>query len=151
MSLSKERNYLLYLLAKQEYSRKQLSDKLHLRENISPNEIDSLLDEFEKNKWLCDKRFAETFIRNEVNKFRGKKRITNSAIYQKGLSGELVNNTFDELEIDWFEQCSKCLNKKYKNTSLFQTDLKLKQKAMNYLAYNGFCYEEISFAIKGEF
>lgn len=151
MSLSKERNYLLYLLAKQDYSRKQLSNKLHQRENISPQEIDELLDLFEKNKWLSDERFAQVFIHSEVNKLRGKKRITNTAIYSKGLPQELIDKTFEEFEIDWFKQCVKCLNKKYKDIHLFKQDLKLKQKAMNYLAYNGFGYEEISFAIKGEF
>ncbi|MDE4969593.1 regulatory protein RecX, partial [Francisella tularensis subsp. holarctica] len=33
MSLSKEKNYRLYLLAKQEYSRKPLFDKLISRDN----------------------------------------------------------------------------------------------------------------------
>ncbi|KHS52183.1 RecX family transcriptional regulator, partial [Francisella tularensis subsp. holarctica] len=86
MSLSKEKNYLLYLLAKQDYSRKQLFDKLISRDNISLNDINSLLDEFEQNKWLSDERFAYVFINSEIAKFRGKKRIINTAVYQKGLS-----------------------------------------------------------------
>ena len=52
MNLSKEKNYLLYLLAKQDYSRKQLSDK----------------------------RFARAFILSEVLKLRGKKRIINTEV-----------------------------------------------------------------------
>ena len=84
MSLSKEKNYLLYLLAKQDYSRKQLSDKLHNRDNISSQQIESLLDEFEKNKWLSDERFANVFITSELTKLRGKKRIISTAVYQKG-------------------------------------------------------------------
>ncbi|MDE5022971.1 regulatory protein RecX, partial [Francisella tularensis subsp. holarctica] len=62
MSLSKEKNYLLYLLANQDYSRKQLFDKLISRDNISLNDIKSLLDEFEQNKWLSDERFTYVFI-----------------------------------------------------------------------------------------
>lgn len=151
MSLSKEKNYLLYLLAKQDYSRKQLSNKLHQRENISSDKINELLDIFEKNKWLSDERFARVFIYSEINKLRGKKRIINTATYQKGLSQELIDKAIQELQIDWFKQCTKCLNKKYKDISELQNDMKLKQKAINYLAYNGFSYEEISFAIRGEF
>lgn len=147
MSLSKEKSYLLYLLAKQDYSRKQLSDKLHTRDNISSQEIDSLLDEFEKNKWLSDQRFANVFIASELSKLRGKKRIINTAVYQKGLSQELVLNILEEQNIDWFELCQKCLQKKYKDIKLLQSDFKLKQKAMNYLAYNGFSFDEIDFAI----
>ena len=147
MSLSKEKNYLLYLLAKQDYSRKQLSDKLHNRDNISSQQIESLLDEFEKNKWLSDERFANVFITSELAKLRGKKRIINTAVYQKGLSHELVLNILEEQNIDWFELCQKCLQKKYKDIKVLQSDFKLKQKAMNYLAYNGFSFDEIDFAI----
>ena len=147
MSLSKERNYLLYLLAKQDYSRYQLSTKLHQRENITPEEIDTLLDVFEKNKWLSDERFAEVFVASEVGKLRGQKRIINTAVYNKGLAKDLVDTTLGKAEIDWFELCRKCLLKKYKDISQLHKDIKLKQKAMNYLAYNGFDYEQISFAI----
>ncbi|MED7819546.1 MULTISPECIES: regulatory protein RecX [unclassified Francisella] len=147
MSLSKEKNYLLYLLAKQDYSRKQLSDKLYNRDNISPQEIESLLDEFEKNKWLSDQRFANVFVGSELSKLRGKKRIINTAVYQKGLSQELVLSILDDQDVDWFELCKKCLQKKYKDIKQVRSDFKLKQKAMNYLAYNGFNFDEIDFAI----
>ena len=128
MSLSKERNYLLYLLAKQDYSRHQLSTRLHKRENITSEEIDNLLDIFEKNKWLSDERFAEIFIFSELNKLRGKKRIINTAIYNKGLAKDLVNLTLENADADWFDLCKKRLDKKYKNIELLQTDLKLRQK-----------------------
>ncbi|BCD92165.1 regulatory protein RecX [Francisella halioticida] len=147
MSLSKEKNYLLYLLAKQDYSRNQLFDKLHNRDNISSQQIESLLDEFEKNKWLSDQRFASVFITSELLKLRGKKRIINTAVYQKGLSQELIINTLEEQNIDWFELCQRRLQKKYKDVKFLQSDFKLKQKAMSYLTYNGFSFDEIDFAI----
>ena len=137
----------MYLLAKQDYSRNQLSIKLHKRENTTPEEIDNLLDVFEKNKWLSDERFAEVFVESEVDKLRGKKRIINTAVYNKGLAKDLIDTTLENAEIDWYELCKLCLLRKYKDISLLQRDIKLKQKAMNYLAYNGFDYEQISFAI----
>jgi regulatory protein len=150
MSLSKERNYLLYLLAKQDYSRNQLSMKLHQRENITSEEIDNLLDIFEQNKWLSDERFAEIFVESEVDKLRGKKRIINTGVYNKGLAKDLVDTTLENAEIDWYELCRQCLLRKYKDISKLKLDMKLKQKAVNYLAYNGFDYDQISFAINSE-
>ncbi|APC90829.1 MULTISPECIES: regulatory protein RecX [Francisella] len=147
MSLSKEKNYLLYLLAKQDYSRKQLFDKLISRGNIPITEIISLLDEFEQNKWLCDERFARVFISSEVANLRGKKRIINTAVYQKGLLLELVESCLEDQEIDWFELCQQCLDKKYKDINKLQADFKLRQKAINYLIYNGFSFDEINFAL----
>jgi len=143
MSLSKEKNYLLYLLAKQDYSRKNLSDKLYQRGNISPDEIDSVLNEFEKNKWLSDDRFARIYIESQINQYRGRKRIVSTAVYQKGLTTELVEQILIELQPDWFDLCQKRLNKKYKDMEILKTDFKLKQKAINYLIYNGFSFDEI--------
>ncbi|MFV9925077.1 MAG: regulatory protein RecX [Francisella endosymbiont of Hyalomma scupense] len=148
MSLSKEKNYLLYLLAKQDYSRKQLFDKLTSRDNISITEVNNLLDEFEQNKWLSDERFARIFINSEIAKFRGKKRVINTAVYQKGLPLGLVESCLEGQEVDWFELCKQCLNKKYKDINKLQADFKLKQKAINYLIYNGFDFDEINFALK---
>lgn len=147
MSLSKEKNYLLYLLAKQDYSRKQLSDKLCQRDNISADEIKSLLDEFEKSKWLSDERFARVFVASEIAKLRGKKRIVNTAVYQKGLSQGLIDACLAEEDVNWFDLCRRCLQKKYKDMDKLKQDFKLKQKAMNYLAYNGFGFDEINFAV----
>ncbi|MFV9931487.1 MAG: regulatory protein RecX [Francisella endosymbiont of Hyalomma asiaticum] len=148
MSLSKEKNYLLYLLAKQDYSRKQLFDKLTSRDNISITEVNNLLDEFEQNKWLSDERFARIFINSEIAKFRGKKRVINTAVYQKCLPLGLVESYLEGQEVDWFELCKQCLNKKYKDINKLQADFKLKQKAINYLIYNGFDFDEINFALK---
>jgi regulatory protein len=147
MSLSKEKKYLLYLLAKQDYSRKQLSEKLRDRNNISVEEIGILLDEFEASNWLSDERFVETFVRGEISKLRGRKRIINIAVYQKGLSQELVERCIDYLGINWVELCKNCLEKKYKNLDALHQDLKLKNKVINYLVYNGFGYDEINTVI----
>ena len=147
MSLSKERNYLLYILAKQDYSRHQLSTKLHKRKNITPKEINSLLNIFEKNKWLSDERFAEVFVESEVDKLRGKRRIINTAVYNKGLAKDLIDTVLENADIDWYELCKLCLLRKYRDISLLQGDIKLKQKAVSYLLYNGFDYDQISFII----
>ena len=139
----KEKNYLLYLLAKQEYSVKQLKIKLQNRANLSNEEINSLLDDFIARKWVCDFRFARVFLSNEICKKRGLKRILNNA-YQKGLNSELILNIADEMQIDWFDLCLQCLNKKYKDISKLNNDFKLKQKAISYLLYNGFNFEQIN-------
>ncbi|AJC48348.1 regulatory protein RecX [Allofrancisella guangzhouensis] len=147
MSLSREKNYLLCLLAKQDYSRKQLFDKLYKRANILQEQIEDLLDEFEQNNWVSDKRFAEIFVNSEIDKLRGRKRIVNAAVYQKGLPQELVEGFLTLLNVDWFKLCKKCLYKKYKDFEMLQIDPKLKQKAINYLIYNGFSYDEIHYVI----
>ena len=139
--ITKETNYLIYLLAKQDYSRKQLFDKLVNRENISLIDINNLLDTFEKKGYLSDTRFAKQFISSSIAKYRGRKRIFQEAVYKKGLSQELINNIFEEMDINWFQLCNECMQKKYRD--LQEIDFKQKNKIKNYLAYNGFSYHEI--------
>jgi len=139
--VAKETNYILFLLAKQDYSRKQLFDKLTNRNNISLREINTLLDSFEEKKYISDSRFAKQFISSYIDKYRGRKRIFQEAVYKKGLSQDLVNNTIEKMNIDWFALCEKCLQKKYKDTQ--ELDYKQKNKIKNYLTYNGFDFDDI--------
>ncbi|MDE5037635.1 RecX family transcriptional regulator, partial [Francisella tularensis subsp. holarctica] len=79
-----------------------------------------------------DERFTYVFINSEIAKFRGKKRIINTAVYQKGLSLELVESCLENQELDLFELCRQCLNKKYRDINKLKAYFKLNQKAMNY-------------------
>ncbi|MDE4951120.1 RecX family transcriptional regulator, partial [Francisella tularensis subsp. holarctica] len=81
---------------------------------------------------------------SEIDKIRGKKRFINSAVYQKGLSLELVESCHENQELDWFELCRQCFNKKYRDINKLQADIKLKQKEINYLIYNDYIYDEIN-------
>ncbi|MDE5035967.1 RecX family transcriptional regulator, partial [Francisella tularensis subsp. holarctica] len=70
-----------------------------------------------------------------------------TAVYQKGLSLEVFESSLENRELDCIELGRQCLNKKYRDINKLQSDLKLKQKAMNYLIYNVFRFDEINFAL----
>jgi regulatory protein len=133
--------YLLSLLARREYSRFELSNKLY-QKGASDIEIESLLTKFEKAGFQSDKRFAECFFRYQVSKLRGPVRIL-SEMKVKGISKDIYENLIQRSDIDWHEVLIKAYIKKFKTEPIVITDYKLKTKKVNYLLAQGFSLDSI--------
>ncbi len=131
-----ERVYLLYLLAKQDYSYAQLKQKLKLRGNLSLEQIESLLDEFIQNGWQSDLRYAHMVVSSCLNKHYGLLRIQQKLIYEKGVDPATLGKVLSLLEIDWVKEARLCYRKKYHDQPI--TDLKDKQKRIQYLLRQGY-------------
>jgi regulatory protein len=145
--LKKHRNYLIYLLSRREYSCLELSNKLQKRE-LSESDIKFLLDDAKKNNWQSDRRVAESIMRIQLAKFRGKNKII-QAMYPKGISSDLISEVFAEFNADWFELAIKNYQKKYSIDSDLSEELTFleKQKRSKYLVAQGFSYDEAINAI----
>ncbi|WP_100550542.1 regulatory protein RecX [Caedibacter taeniospiralis] len=129
-----ERDYLFYLLSKQEYSSAQLRRKLMLRNNLSLEEIDTLLAEFVENNWQSDERYAELVLRDCLSKHYGLLRIKQKLVYEKGIESAILEKMLAMLNIDWFEQAMLCYQRKYHDQP---HDLKEKHKRIQYLLRQG--------------
>ncbi|MDA0910490.1 MAG: regulatory protein RecX [Proteobacteria bacterium] len=129
-----ERDYLFYLLSKQEYSYAQLKQKLIQRNHIPLTEIESLLQEFVDNHWQSDERCAELMIKSALYKHYGLLRIKQKLVYEKGIDIIIFEKVLNELDVDWFEQAQLCYQKKYSDTA---QDPKEKQKRVQYLQRQG--------------
>ncbi|WP_372766954.1 regulatory protein RecX [Pseudoalteromonas sp.] len=142
---AKLKNYVLWLLSRQEYSKAQIAKKLATR--CEDNEfIEKLILWCEDYGFIDDIRYAESFVRRQINKGLGLMRIKNEA-YQKGVSADLVQTIVEELEIDWYLQAQSAYNKKFTNTSS-SLDFKEKAKRIRYMNYRGFNHEQIEFAMQ---
>ena len=143
----KLKNYVLWLLGRQEYSRRELTQKLQQRE-ASDEFIENLLDWCEKHNFINEQRYCEGFVRKHIFKCHGLKRIQSEAM-SKGIDRALLETVVDELEIDWFELAQEAYNKKYSTTP---ADLEYKEKAkrVRYLMYRGFSYDQINFAMQAQ-
>ena len=129
-----ERDYLFYLLSKQEYSYAKLKQKLVQRKNLLEDEIETLLAEFVKNQWQSDERYTELMLDSCINKHYGFLRIQQKIVYEKGIDAALLEKTISKLEIDWFNEAQLCYQQKYHDK---YTDLKEKQKRVQYLLRQG--------------
>jgi len=145
--LKKHRNYLIYLLSRREYSCLELSNKLQKRE-LSESDIKFLLDDAKKNNWQSDRRVAESIMRIQLAKFRGKNKVI-QAMYPKGISSDLISEVLAEFNADWFELAIKNYQKKYSIDFDLSEELTFleKQKRSKYLVAQGFSYDEAINAI----
>ena len=143
----KLKNYVLWLLGRQEYSRRELTQKLQQRE-ATDEFIENLLDWCEKHNFINEQRYCEGVVRKHIFKCHGLKRIQSEAM-SKGIDRALLETVVDELEIDWFELAQEAYNKKYSTTP---ADLEYKEKAkrVRYLMYRGFSYDQINFAMQAQ-
>ncbi|MFZ9036363.1 MAG: regulatory protein RecX [Francisellaceae bacterium] len=139
--LIKEKDYLLYLLSRQEYSQFQLRQKLIKRANLAQDDIENLLDEFKEKGWQSDRRFAESFVRSQVASHHGRYYIEQKGIYKKGLDKTLLQQVIDDSDIDWQAQAYACYQKKYGIAELNGHDVKEKQKRLQYLVRHGFDFD----------
>jgi len=137
--MQNERNYLLFLLSKQEYAYAELKYKLKSRGHLCDDEIDQLLDEFSEKGWQSDVRCAESVIALAINKLRGKNWITQKLVYEKKIDKTLVASILESKNIDWLAQASACYQKKYHNSAI--NYLADQQKRIQYLLRQGFDYD----------
>lgn len=89
------RQRALNYLARREHSRFELSRKLtpYLAEG---DDLDALLDDFQKRKWLSDARFAEQVV-NTRNGRVGRLKVAHE-LREKGVAEELVAQAVNALD-----------------------------------------------------
>jgi regulatory protein len=141
----KLKNYVLWLLGRQEYSKKELAQKLRMKD-ASEDYIEQLLSWCESLGYIDEQRYCESFLRRQINKGLGQKRVMAEAT-KKGVDRAQLMTLIEEQEIDWFELALETYQKKY-GLGDKQLDYKEKAKRVRYMMYRGFGYEEINFAMQ---
>ncbi|HIP94444.1 MAG TPA: regulatory protein RecX [Leucothrix sp.] len=133
-------NSAIYSLAMREHSRQEIYNKLTYKGFAEGVNIDSLLDELEKNNYLNEHRFTKCFIRSRSQRGQGANKISND-LRQRGITSHLVNQAMSELNIDWYEIACEQREKKFGSAK--PTDYKEKARQMRFLSSRGFDAEII--------
>jgi regulatory protein len=128
----------VYLLARREHSRKELKNKL-IQKGFDISDIERDLQELEDKGWLSDIRFTESWIRHRVESGFGPYRIK-SELAERGISRSLIEQAFEEIDVDWVKIAHKVWQKKY---NALPQDWAEKVKQMRFLQYRGFFTQDI--------
>ena len=130
----------LQYLARREYSRAELRDKLlpHVQadadfEQAQPVDLDALLDDFTARGWLSDERAATQLVHAKRNRF-GTQRITHE-LRQKGIAEELISAALPELKESELAAAREVWKKKFGTAP---QDEKEKAKQVRFLQSRGF-------------
>lgn len=125
-------SYLLYLLAKREYSEAELRNKLQLKAYGS-EEINQAIEHAQTNGWQSDERFATSYVRYRSQQGYGPRRLKQE-LQQKGIKEWVISQALSESEIDFFSLAERLFEKKRP----YDWDLKTKQKMWRYMLSHGF-------------
>jgi regulatory protein len=135
----------LRYLARREYSRAELHGKLlpHVQagedfEQVSPVNLDALLDDFVARGWLSDARAATQLVHAKRRRF-GTQRITHE-LRQKGIAEELISAALPELKDSELEAARSVWQRKF---GTLPQDAKEKARQMRFLQSRGFSLDVI--------
>jgi len=133
----------IQLLSRREHSEKELTQKLLIRE-FHPDDLDEIIEYLLKESYLSNERFAESAIRNRVNRGYGWRYIKNE-LSQKGVDSATVSIVLEELDVDWYLQAQLAYDKKFGEQAI--KDQKDKAKRIRFLQYRGYSHDEINAAM----
>ncbi len=88
------RQVALRLLARRDHAVGELTRKLRER-GFAAVDIASVITDFEREGWLSDQRFAESFVRARLERGQGPLRIR-ADLMQRGLNSELADQALEE-------------------------------------------------------
>ncbi len=135
----------LRYLARREYSRAELRAKLlpHVQadedfEQVSPVNLDALLDDLTARGWLSDERAATQLVHAKRSRF-GTQRITHE-LRQKGIAEDLISAALPSLKESELEAAREVWLRKF---GALPQDAKEKAKQMRFLHSRGFGLEVI--------
>ncbi|HEX4984848.1 MAG TPA: recombination regulator RecX [Burkholderiales bacterium] len=133
----------LKALARREHSRRELRDKL-LPHAQGEDEVEGLLDDFEKRGWLSEARFAEQVATVRRRKY-GAGRILGE-LREKGVSEAALEQARVRLRRDELAAARTVWQKKF---GAMPGTLAEKAKQARFLAGRGFSAEVVHAVLKG--
>lgn len=107
-------------------------------------DVQVILDEFEKKGWISDKRFVESLLNQKGQRF-GCQRLKQE-LDQKGVDETLVQEALTEMRSTEFERACEVWTRKFK---VLPADTKEYGKQMRFLVYRGFAAEVVRRVLQG--
>lgn len=133
------------LLARREHGKKELLQKLLLRE-LPQDLVTSVVDKLQEEGLQSDARFAESYTRMRVGRGYGANKVR-ADLQTRHIEQSVIDRAVRETDIDWGSVASGALDKKFAG-KLTELDAEAISKMQRYLYGRGFEMAEIKSAIK---
>jgi len=136
-------SYVIYLLARRDYSVKELQQKLKEKE-YPLEESEQAIEWAINSKYQSDERYASGRTRYRSETY-GNRRIK-MELEDKGIQTDIIEQVMEEIETEE-ERASKLMLDYNRRKNLNgEWDLKVKEKAFRYFISKGFSYDSIKSA-----
>jgi regulatory protein len=144
---SSPRDDAIRLLARREYARAELTQRLAARAH-SAEAIADCLDALADEGLQSDARFVESFVRSRIARGQGPLKVR-AELERRGVERALIAAALAEAEregkVDWFELAAVTLARRYS-----QPDATPRERARRerFLASRGFEFEHVRYALE---
>ncbi|HFK3785231.1 TPA: recombination regulator RecX [Klebsiella oxytoca] len=108
--------------------------------NVTPEEVDNVVEWCIENRYLDDDRFVGQFIASRSRKGYGPARVRQE-LKQKGISRETIESAMRDCEIDWAQLAKEQAQRKYGEP--LPIVFAEKVKIQRFLLYRGYLMEDI--------
>lgn len=139
---NRAKSYGLYLLTKQNYTRKGLAEKIRSRYDADSAEF--AVTRMEELHLIDDEDYARRYCRSLIEFKHSSPLHARQMLLQKGIDREIADRVLEELAPDPVEQICELLRTKYARKL---TDDKGKEKVIAALQRGGFRWEHIKTAM----
>lgn len=136
----------LGLLARREYSRRELQQRL-ARSGHDRDEIEAALDRLDADRYQDDGRFGEMLVRNRIGQGYGPRRIR-AELRTHGLAESEVNALLGAADADWRELAAGQLRRRYGGRS--PVDYAERAKRAQFLLRRGFDASTVNHVTRAE-
>jgi regulatory protein len=133
----------LRLLARREYSREELQQRLRSHAE-SEDDISALLDQLEQRGWLSEARFAEQLVHARQGRY-GSQRIAHE-LREKGVGDETIEGVLAQVRQDEYAVAKEVWRKKF---GAPPADIKDRARQVRFLQSRGF-RPEVVFRVVGQ-
>lgn len=137
------RLYAMNLLARREYTRQELLQKLSTKSS-NIESINQVLTLLQTEGLQSDRRFAEAFTRMRLRQGKGK-RLVAMELKQRGVSTGMIQEFLSDDE-QWRESLLALIDRRY--AGQIASDPQQKAKQLRYLQSRGFTYEQIQAVVR---
>lgn len=141
-------NYALSVLSRNFKSEKQLRTKMQ-EKGYDNQFIDNSITKLKEHRYLDDELYSEMLINSKINVSKYGKRRIKEALYEKGISREIIDEKMSDIsEEDELERAKSLGAKKLK--TLKEEDIKKRKiKLFNYLVNKGFEFSTVKKTAEG--
>lgn len=138
--------YVLGLLARRDYSRRELEQKLAAKTD-DPNLIESLLSRVEELNYQSDERFAESFVRHKALSGKGPM-VIRQGLKLKGIDSDLIERAMSKDEYDWYALALDTYNRKFRSGPIDSP--KERARRQRFMFSRGFSSDIVGWVIENE-
>ncbi len=105
-----------------------------------PDLIEALIEQLGQEGLQSDTRYADSYLYSRTQKGYGPVRLRQE-LKERGVDDTTIENSLENLEIDWTERLTEVRKKKFGET--IPKDYKEQAKESRFLQYRGFTSEQI--------